>query len=780
MAKKKRKPLKDARCKLAMPAASAELANPMLAVAQRSGVRTAGVCAALVVLVFIVFGQVLGHEFVNFDDDYYVTNNPYINRGFSAENVAWVFQNAHVGNWHPMTGLSHILDCELYDLGPAGHHLTSLLLHAATSVLLFLVLRRMTGDFWPSAFAAFLFAIHPLRAESVAWVSERKDVLSGLFFVLTLAAYVRYTAADPARKTGRRIRYLVMLGVFALGLMSKAMLVTLPCILLLLDVWPLKRHLSIDAAAGASPPSAWRRAARALVEMIPLFALSAISGTITLFTQQPGVHTLETVSVSARLGNAAVSYAAYLAQTICPVGMAALYPHPGNALPWWQPILATIVLVVISAAVYRFRHGWPFLAVGWLWYLVMLAPVIGILQVGNQARADRYTYLPHIGLFIAASWAAAGIANRFPARRWLVAGAGAVVVSVLAVVAGRQAGFWHDSETLWLHALECTDRNAVAHMNLGTTRTKQGRHCEAAQQYQKATEIIPDYASAYNNLGQAMLQLGQLEQAAQYFDEACKLNPSLPEAYYNLGVAASALNRFEEAVRHFQNAIVQNPDFAKAHNNLGVALIEVGRVDEAVLHLRRAIELDPDFFEAVGNLGNAMERKGNLAAGELHWRKAIAMNPAHAKAHLAMADSLFRQKRFAEVESAYRAALAADPNLPEAMHNYAVFLCHQKRIQEAIPFLEKALSIRPRFADWHYSMGVALYELGRADQALSHWRKAAEINPNSPLPRVGIGNILAQRGQLDAALAQYRKAIAIDPHCYAASENVKRILAAAR
>ena len=492
-----------------------------------------GVCLFLAAIVWVVFGQTLHHEFVNFDDDAYVYENPEVSRGLTLQGIIRAFARFHADNWHPLTWISHMLDCQFYGLNPGGHHLTNILLHTTAAILLFLVLRRMTGFLWRSAFVAAVFAIHPLRVESVAWVAERKDVLSGVFFMLTLGAYVRY-----ARRPWSFARYGLVLLLFALGLMSKPMLVTLPFVLLLLDYWPLNRF------AGSAVPK------RLILEKLPLLGLAGASGVVTFFAQTGAIRSFDEISLPLRVGNAFISYVTYLGQMFWPSGLAVLYPFPANGWPLREMILAPALLILISAGVFVLRKSRPYLLVGWLWYLVMLAPVIGILQVGSQARADRYTYLPQIGLCLMLTWAAADLCARWRCSRLILGGLSTVILAALIYCAHVQASYWRNSESLWTHTLACTSGNFIAHNNLGNALFQKGKVDDAIAHYKKALQINPDDADAHNNLGIALRQKGKVD----------------------------------EAIAHYKKALQINPDDAEAHNNLGAALFQKGKVDEAIAH----------------------------------------------------------------------------------------------------------------------------------------------------------------------------------------------------
>ena len=529
----------------------------------------------LVAAVWLVFGQTRQYGFVNYDDDVYVYRNPVVARGLTRDGVAWAFAGGHADNWHPLTWLSHMLDAQLFGLAPAGHHVTSVLLHALAAALLFLVLHAMTGTFWRSAFVAAAFAVHPLRAESVAWVSERKDVLSAVFCMLVLAAYLRYT-----RRPASLARYLVVAVLLALGLLAKPMLVTLPVVLLLLDYWPLGRFASVPVR-------------RLLLEKAPLLALAAVSSLMTVRAQHLAIQPLEQFSLPHRLANAAVACVTYLGALLAPRGLAAFYPHESHAPA--VVALALVLLALLTVIAVLLRRERPYVFVGWLWYLVMLAPVSGILQVGAQARADRFTYLPQIGLLVVLAWGVAELCGASRPRRVAASAVAAAWLVLIGVRAHAQAGTWRDSETLWRQALAVTERNGIAHGNLGAALLEAGRTEEAMAHLREALEIAPTHEEAHTNLANALVATGQVDEALVHYRRAQELDPTRADAAFNLGNGLLAAGRTEEAIAQFQAALAIAPDLARAHNNLGnalqqaLALQKLERVAEAIAHYRTAV-----------------------------------------------------------------------------------------------------------------------------------------------------------------------------------------------
>ena len=655
----------------------------------RGGLLLAAVALGLVTLA--VFAPVRHHAFVNYDDTLYVTDNPRVQAGLTLDNVRWAFTTGTASNWHPLTWLSHMLDYQLFGLDAGRHHLTSLALHILNALLLLLVLHAMTGALWRSAWVAAMFAVHPLHVEAVAYVAQRKDVLSTLFWLLTMAAYAHY-ASRPSRR-----RYGLVALCFALGLMAKPMLVTLPFVLLLLDVWPLARWEGTRAHAGAL-----------LVEKVPLLALSAAASAVTFVVQARGgsVGSLTAYPLPTRLANALMAYVAYLRKALWPVDLAAFYPYP-HAFPPWQLVGgAALLLGVISWVALQSVRRAPYLLVGWLWFLGTLVPVIGIVQVGTQAMADRYTYVPLIGLLIMVAWGAPDLLawwRRGPTTAHADDGIAlpafaTLVVAVCALASRIQVGYWHDSTTLFSHALAVTPDNYLAHNNLGLTLQREGKLDEAAAHLTEALRIVPDYVDAHFNLGITLTHQGRLADAvAQYqevlrrapnharalcnlgavlreqgklgtaiafFDRALELDPALVEAHVGLGAALREEGDLAGAIAQYADALRLAPANAEAHNNLGNVLAQQGKLDEATSHYLAALAAMPDFAEAHYNLGNARAEGGDLATAIDEFSAAIRLRPdyADAYAHRARAHALRRESEAAEADRARAQALGAqDP-----------------------------------------------------------------------------------------------------------------------
>ncbi|HYR22993.1 MAG TPA: tetratricopeptide repeat protein [Chthoniobacterales bacterium] len=544
-----------------------------------------GVSVLLVAITWAVFGQTFRHQFINYDDPLYVLDNAHVRAGLTGRGIAWAFTHVHSQNWHPLTTISHMLDCQLFGVNPGAHHLVNVFLHSVAAVLLFMLLAQITagpssprdesvrladrtGGIWLSGFVAIVFAIHPLRVESVAWIAERKDVLSGVFFLLTLLAYVAYTRKQSVG------RYLMMSILFACGLMSKPMLITTPVILLLLDYWPLKRGQRSDVTG--QKKSAW---GKLIVEKIPLFALSAGSFVATLWAQNFALGSTQFLPLQWRVTNAIFSYFEYIRQMFWPVDLIPFYVHPENRLEMWRFFLAAAILIALTVIAFVRRRQNPYLIVGWLWYLIMLVPVIGIVQVGLQGHADRYTYLPQIGLDIALTWliwdlTKSCLSHRSDpvkaerAQKIVLNSAAALVLGTLSILSWKQTTHWRDTETLWRHTLTVTPDSDVAHAGLGGI----------------------------------LFVRGQIDESIDHYEAALRLRDGNAAAHFGLGRALAAKQKTDAAIFHFQKALSIQPDYIGASNDLGVMFASKGEIKEAIAAWEQTLSFDPDNADAANNI----------------------------------------------------------------------------------------------------------------------------------------------------------------------------------
>jgi Flp pilus assembly protein TadD len=627
------------------------------------------ICVALVVLAVLPYLQTLGYEFVNFDDGPYVAENPLVQQGLTWSNVAWASTTMSVGNWHPLTWLSHMLDCQIFGSRPGWHHLVNALLHGANTALLFVVLRAMTGTAWRSALVAALFAVHPLHVESVAWIAERKDVLSTFFGLWAIWAYVRYAGAPSL------MRYGFVACFFALSLLSKPMLVTLPFALLLLDVWPLKRFWTEGRARIQNP-----KLGSLFLEKLPLLAMSAASSMVTFKAQHAAgaMAPIDILPLSQRLANAIGAYVGYLTKAFWPVDLAVLYPLPDQTSVA-KTVLAILAIVGITIGVCVLIRKRPWLAVGWLWFLGTLVPVIGLVQVGDQSMADRYTYVPLIGVFVMIAWSlpSAAFAAIHRGRVAAMAAVVALILTALAAVTFAQIQVWKSPAALFDHAVKVTEGNYMAHNLLAGALKQQGDLIGARDHIEKSLQIRPNYAGAHHDLGVMMVQqrdfanaqeqfnlalqtsqrdpiiwnglgmaqanLGRMDEAISNYRHALELNPNYADAFANLGAALLVQRKYDEGIEMCETALRLRPDLAETHAGLGAALWNLGRADESILHSRKALELDPDLPDARLNLGIALFNKGNYDEAIVHLEYVLRLNPQQkvAQAYLSTA----KQKR---------------------------------------------------------------------------------------------------------------------------------------
>ncbi len=681
------------------------------------------VCLLLALVVWAVFGQTLQFDFVNYDDNRYVYENPVVENGLSLENIGWAFTHNVASNWHPLTVISYMADDALYGAKPGGYHLTNVLLHTVTALLLFVALKAMTGALWRSAFVAAVFAIHPLRVESVAWVSERKDVLSGLFFMLTLLCYVKAVTCDKGQVTGTNIApasflsrvtchlspfYWLAVLCFALGLMSKPMLVTLPFVLLLLDYWPLRRSGECGVRSAESTGNAEGRMKNAevggfncqlpgaakqsregstliplLLEKVPFFILSAVFCLVTYLAQENSgaVAELTRYPLPDRLGNVFVSYARYLGKTFWPAGLANFYPFPGS-WPGEQVVLAVVLFSGVSVAALALGRRLPYVAVGWFWFVGMLVPVIGLVQAGAQSLANRYTYLPQIGLCLLVTWAVADLFASCWGRRLVLGSAAGLTLASLMAAAYVQTGCWKNNMSLWTHTLACTSGSYVAHYNLGVALAGQGELDQAIDHYHRALQFAPWSADVRIDLAGALFERGQWAEAIHLYDQALKLQPDSAKAHCGLGVALAARGDINGAIQHYNQALQLNPDSVEAHSNLGAALAAQKNWAEAVQHCERAVQLAPAQALPQMNLGNVLAMQGKMAGAIPHFERALQLKPDYAKAHFNLAAALVHEGRSAEALPHFQQAL----DLATAQGDIALANAARTRLQTNPPF----------------------------------------------------------------------------------------------
>jgi protein O-mannosyl-transferase len=579
------------------------------------------ICLLLVLVTLAVYMQVGSHQFLNLDDPSYVTENPHVLSGITVNSVSWAFSSVDAGNWHPITWLSHLADVQLYGVNPRGHHLTNVVIHILSSVLLLLFLLRASGSLWQSSFVAALFALHPLHVESVAWVAERKDVLSAFFGFAALFFYAEYVAKQETKF------YLLSFVLFLLGLMSKPMLVTLPIVMLLMDFWPLERYPHAEPQQRTRISSGPMPAL--IKEKIPFFACSLVSGLVTIYAQQKGGATssLTGLPFIVRLENALVAYVTYLIKTLWPSDLAVLYPFP-LSLPLWQVIGSLLLLSLVTVVTLKLSRRHPFLAMGWFWFLITLVPVIGLVQVGSQAMADRYAYLPAIGLFIMVAWGVPILAKDFKYRTAMLSLLAGAVIVASAAVTWQQLGYWRDNISLYRHALAVTSGSYLVHSNLGVALDEKGDLDSAISEYREAIRISPEKFDAHGNLGLALIGKGDLDGAVRECQAALRLSPANSNSHYNLGVALAQKGDLDAAIGEYLEAIRISPAIPKMHSSLGLALVKKGELEGAIAEFQKVLQIRPGDGNAHYNLAVTLANKGDLDAAIEEFQNVIRINPA--------------------------------------------------------------------------------------------------------------------------------------------------------
>jgi protein O-mannosyl-transferase len=763
------------------------------------------VCLLLAAITVAVFWSAASHDFVNYDDPGYITANPHVQQGLNWAGLKWAFSSPVSSNWHPLTVLSHILACQVFGLNPWGHHLTNVLLHALNAMLVFALLQQMTGARWRSLFVAALFALHPLRVESVAWVAERKDVLSGFFGLLALIFYVRYAQQSKVQSPKSKVSYVSALVCFFCGLLSKPTLVTWPFVMLLLDYWPLGRSAecgmrSADAGPGNTVQGRalpWMTLVR---EKVPLFALAAAASVVTLVVQTRTGSVLATqgLPLGARGGNALISYCRHLGNLFWPTNLAVFYPHPEH-WPLLKLVLAGGLILGISTVLFVQRRRAPFLLMGWLWFLGMLVPMIGLVQTGAQAMADRHTYLPSLGVLVLAVWGAHELAGRWHYGVMALSVVGAAAIVLCAVLTRQQLGYWKDSETLFRHALGVTKDNWLAHNNLGGVLAGQGMVDQAISYFVEALRFKRDFAEAHNNLGLAFTAQNRLEEAQEHLTRALQIDPKWPGAYCNLGqlrlrqgnreaaIAAyrqalaldaalpepqnilgcllSAQGNLAEATTHFQEAVRCRPDFTDALNNLGTLLTEQGRAAEALAPLTKAIQLKPDYADAHYNLANAYVALKRIREALVECQTVLRLEPRHALAHYKLANLLLAEGNAAAAVEHYRASLAANTNLAEAHFQLATLLVPRNAVEDGVSHYREALRLKP---DWVEPLNnlawlLATYpepKFRNGADAVRLAARAAELTKSQDAQALDtLGAAYAEAGQFKKAVAAVERSL---------------------
>lgn len=679
--------------------------------------KTILVCLILALATAAVYHQVYRFSFVNYDDAEYVHLNTNIRKGITLESIKWAMTTGYACFWHPLTWISHMIDWQLYGNNPAGHHITGLIFHILNTVLLFLVFKQMTGStsspqagaLWSSAFVAALFALHPLHVESVAWVSERKDVLSTFFWILTMWGYARY-ARQP-----KISNYALMLILFTLGMMAKPMLVTLPFVFLLLDYWPLNRLVENNPQHKVGGLSVF---GRLVLEKVPMFVIVAAASAAAYIAQKQGraIPEGENFTFIIRIANASISYLQYIFKMVWPTGLAMFYPHPGKDVSYLYAGICAVILLLITLLVLRFSRNHRYLPVGWFWYIGTLVPVIGIVQVGNHAMADRYSYVTLTGLFIIIAWGVPELLGKLPYKKIVLWAFSIAVLSALAVCSYIQAGYWRNTITLCEHAISVTKDNFKAHFCITMMLIEQGRFDEAIAHCDEAIRINPQCYEAYNNLGLALLRTGKVDEAISCYESLLEKKPDFAATRGNLAAILVTLGRYQEAVEHCELAL-ETMDMIPLRKFYGHSLVKLGRYDEAIEQYKKVLSAEPDDPNILNKLGFALAHKGKFDDAIEVSNRVLEIEPRLIEANLNIGFAYIGKGEFAKAEQAYK----------------------------------KALEVLPKDAIAHSELGVALFKQGKIDEAIEILNKALEIDPNNTAVRTNLDFISAEKENLQKA-----------------------------
>jgi tetratricopeptide (TPR) repeat protein len=721
------------------------------------------ICFILAAITLLAYWPVQNHEFINFDDDLYITGNHRVKAGLTLDGLIWAFDFNERSYWHPLAWLSHMLDVELFGLNPAGHHLTNLWIHLANSLLLFWIFYRTTGRLYRSAFIAALFAVHPLNVDSVAWVAERKNLLSTFFWMLSLLFYVRYVESPSIN------RYILIIVVFAMGLMVKPMLVTLPFVLLLLDYWPLKRvgfnhrHENDPATpAGEGILERQSNVLKLVMEKIPLLLLSGVSIWLSILSSQKldMVVGTDVAPMTIRIANALVSYLNYLAKMIWPHNMAIFYPFPKD-LPLWQIAGSGVLLLAVTALFLLRSNHKPYLATGWLWYLGTLVPVIGIVQAGVwPSMADRWVYIPMIGIAMIIAWAVPEMTSKW---RHKIPALAVLVISVLAccvVLVRIQLHYWENSRVLFQHALAVTQENGIAHNNLGSALLWEGETTAALHHFKAALKLSPKSPKIHNNIGQALMKLGHVNEAVDRYLESMQLNPLEAETHNSLAVALIEQGRVSESILHLQKALRLEPNYADAYVNLGAVYRRQGQPKRAVKCYVEAIRLRPDLPEAYNNLGVLLLQEGKLKAASSYFRKALDKKPDYAEARHNLEKVRTAQGSFNEALAQIQAKIKRNPENADLYLKLGDFYKGQDELDDALKHYQKAFLLRSDSLPTIKKLAIVHAMKGQYGKAIELLNKMITLQPDDTEPYYYMAGIYSRQNNIDDSIVWLKKAIA--------------------
>lgn len=685
------------------------------------------ICLLLTAAIFIVYWQVSTFDFVSFDDPIYVTDNLPVKHGLTLKGIKWAFTTVYASNWHPLTWISHMADVELFGIKPGMHHITNVVLHILNSILLFILMEKMTGAFWRSALVAALFALHPIHVESVAWISERKDVLSTFFWMITMLGYHWYVQRPSIS------RYLLVGCSYALGLMAKPMLVTLPFVLLLLDFWPLKRtELNLDVPQDdPQKKQQWQLTLnpsfvlRLVLEKGPLILMALAASGATFYAQTSGgaVSSLERLHFAVRIQNAIVSYVSYLLKMFWPLNLSAFYPYPEQFSLFSVTVCLLLLIILIIIVIVAARRA-PYLAVGFLWYLGTLVPVIGIVQVGSQSMADRYTYIPIIGIFVMIIWSLSDLLKKLNCNNMIYGISTVVILGFLSGLSWIQVATWRSSESVFTHALAVTKDNYIAHNSLGVALFEKGDTEGAIKHYKESIGIRANYLNAHCNLGVAFAKRKQYDEALTQYRECLRIKPGYPDAYYNMGLVFSDLGKDDEAIRQYQEVLKNYPRHENAHNNLGFIIAQKGNLDAAIYHYKQALEINPENLRTRTNLIDTLLKKGTLDDALFQVKEVLKTDPLKPHLYLRLAEIYIAKHEPDNAAAAYREAFSVDPSFTQALYGLVVLHAKQGRFEDAITLLRKIAELRPLDPAVDFNLACLYSRMGNTDDAVIYLKNA--------------------------------------------------------
>jgi len=725
------------------------------------------ICMFLFFMAIAVYGQVNYHEFTLFDDPDYITKNIHVKSGLTKNNIIRAFRFSQLGDshyYHPLTMLSHMIDCHFFGLSPGAHHLVNVLFHLLNTALLFFVLKLMTGQRWKSAFVAALFTLHPFNVDTVAWISERKNLLSTFFWLLTILAYTFYV------KKKSIYRYVMVFISMLIGLLAKPILVTIPFVLLLMDLWPLGR-IKLQKS-----DSLIRSNYHLIMEKIPLFLLSALWVQIsTISNQRIGVLiSTETSPMNLRIANALISYAKYLEKMIWPFDLAIFYPYPSKMFPVWQIVGAAVFLISISFLIFRKWKTLPWLTVGWLWYIGTLFPTIGIMQNGLwPAIADRWMYIPLIGIFIIIAWGIPELFRNWGLKQLILTILAVAFLPVLMLQTWNQCSYWAHSVTLFKHALNVTTNNYIAHMNLGCIFAEAGAQAgNVKKRFNKASTTLPRHSEPQYRFGNILSNQNNTAKAFFHINKASRISPMRPEPYYNLGKIMANQDKIPEAIKYYQKSLKLSMGYIKSSFALGNIMANQDKLPEANKYYRKALKYSPDFWEAHDNLGNILEKQGKLDESIAHYKKAIKINPEDEIAHFNLGTVLTKQNKISVAIPHYLKAIRIKPDFAEAHNSLGNGLKNTSKLKEAISHYREALRIKPEFPDAQNNLGAALLKEGKTSDAVKHISKALQLDPDFASAHNNMGLALTAQGGFDKAKQYYDTALKLDPSFTEAYNNL--------